>query len=346
LADDGLLLLKGGVAQSEPLPDAFFEFVRASSEEIVYPVTADFDKALRLHGFDLRFNRAEEVQPVLYFEALRPLGEDYFIALYLLDEWAQPLGATTVDQPALVWYPTHRWQPGELVKVTFNTLPWYTRDLSASLKGAGGYRLAVGVMSGRDPWQPSARLLPVLPDETTRPYAVRLPEGGTLLELARFHRVFGMPGGGPVERRFAPPKMQNYVDASLGDKIRLFGYDASPLACDSESCMLNLVLYWQARQEIETDYTVFVHVIGEDGQMLGQRDARPDSGGYPTPRWMAGEVVADPVRVVLPSDVPASSLQVVAGMYRADTGERLLLDEAGNPFDDKIHLDHAVEGAR
>jgi hypothetical protein len=87
-------------------------------------------------------------------------------------------GATPEDQPALVWYPTHRWQVGELVKVTFNTLPWSTRDLSA-------YRLAVGVMQGRDPWQPGARLAPGLEAETDAHYAIRLQDDGTLLELAR-----------------------------------------------------------------------------------------------------------------------------------------------------------------
>jgi uncharacterized membrane protein len=334
-ADDGLLLLKRGAAP-EPLPHEFFDFVRAGPGDITYPLVADFGDTLRLRGFDLRFNRAEEVQPVLYFEALRPLDEDYFISLYLLDQWGTAQGATVEDQPALVWYPTQRWSPGQLVKVTFNTFPWYTRDLSA-------YRLAVGVMDGRDPWQPAARLTPTLHTQNGTSYAVRLPDDGTLLEIARFRQILGMPAGGPVEREFDRPRVGAALDVSLGGEVRLLGYDMSPIACDLVDCSLELVLYWQAQQAMSADYTVFVHVVEPvpqgDARIWGQRDAPPDSGAYSTRRWAAGEVVADPVRVSLPLEVPAGPLEVVVGMYRPGTGQRLpVLDAQGQPVDDKIIL--------
>jgi uncharacterized membrane protein len=339
VADHGFLLLKRGAAP-EPLPDEFFDFVRANPEDIAYPLVADFGDRLRLRGFDLRFNRAEEVQPVLFFEALRPLDEDYFISLYLLDQWGTSQGATVEDQPALVWYPTQRWVPGQLVKVTFNTFPWYTRDLSA-------YRLAVGVMHGRDPWQPAARLTPTLHTQNATSYAVRLPDDGTLLELARFRQILGMPAGGPVEREFDRPRIGVALDVSLGGEVRLLGYDMSPIVCDLVDCSLELVLYWQAQQAMNVDYTVFVHVVEPgsqgDARIWGQRDAPPDNGAYPTRRWAAGEVVADPVRVSLPLDVPVGPLEVVVGMYRPDTGQRLpALDAQGQPVDDKIILGHTT----
>jgi uncharacterized membrane protein len=344
VAEDGFLLLRRGVSP-QPLPDEFFDFARANPDVVGYPLVADFGDAVRLEGFDLVFNRAEEVQAVFYFEALRQLDEDYFLSLYLIDSWGTPLGATIEDQPALVWYPTHRWQAGEVVKVTFNTLPWYTRDTSA-------YRLALGVMQGRDPWQPAARLSPTLshgdadlPTEDTMSYAVRLPEGGTLLEVARFQQVFGMPDGGPVERQFARPRPRTGLDVSLGAQVRLLGYDMAPVNCaadlggDADSCHLDLVLYWQAEQKMETDYTVFLHVVGPDGRIWAQRDVPPDNGAYPTSRWAAGEVVADPVRVLLPSDLPDGPFEIILGMYRPDTGQRLpILDEQGQPIDDKVVL--------
>jgi uncharacterized membrane protein len=358
LAEDGFLLLERG-APPTVLPDGFFDFARGSPDTISHPLMADFGDALRLRGFDLIFNRAEDVQPVLYFEALRPLQEDYFIAVYLLDEWGTPLGATLEDQPALVWYPTHRWQVGELVKVTFNTLPWYTRDLAA-------YRLAVGVMQGRDPWQPAARLSPGLEAETDAHYAVRLPDDGTLLELARLRRssILGIaevrPVGGPVEREFRSPRPDAQLNIWLGDEIRLLGYDLALADCEvpetgqaSQSggyqpapqssnpvnCGLQLVLYWQAHKPISENYTVFVHVIGPDGRIVAQRDTPPDGGAYPTRRWAVGEVVADRVQVALPGKLPAGPLQVLVGMYHPDTGQRLpVLDAQGRPTDDKVLL--------
>jgi hypothetical protein len=307
---------------------------------LLTPLVADFGDRLRLRGFDLRFNRVEEVQPVLYFEALRPLDEDYFISLYLLDQWGTSQGATVEDQPALVWYPTHRWAPGQLVKVTFNTFPWYTRELSA-------YRLAVGVMHGRDPWQAAARLTPTLRTQNDTSYAVRLPDDGTLLEIARFRQILGMPAGGPVERQFDRPRVGAALDVSLGGEVRLLGYDMSSIACDLVECSLELVLYWQAQQAMNVDYTIFVHVVepGSQGEtrIWGQRDAPPDNGAYPTRRWAAGEVVADPVRVSLPLDVPTGPLEVVVGMYRPGTGQRLpVLDAQGQPVDDKIILRHTT----
>ncbi len=365
LAEDGFLLLGRG-ALPESLPDEFFDFARASPSTplgtgpggMAYPLVVDFGDALRLHGFDLHFNRAEEVQVVLYFEALKQFEEDYFFSLYLLDRWGTPLGATVEDQPALVWYPTHRWRLGELVKVTFNTVPWYTRGWSA-------YRLALGVMHGHDPWQPAARIAPNLPAEGSTPYAVRLPEGGTLLELARFRQVYVLgissssPSGGPIEREFTRPRVQTALDVALGGEMRLLGYDMAPVECKAleegglspseaslpaqpdavDACWLELVLYWQAQQAMNVDYTVFVHVLGPDGQILGQRDSAPDSGAYPTRHWSAGEVVADPVRIPLPPEHAREPLEVIVGMYRLDTGQRLpVVDAQGQIVDDKILL--------
>jgi uncharacterized membrane protein len=332
-ASDGFLLLKRGAA-SAPLPDEFFSFARADPEDITYPLVADFGDAVQLRGFDLRFNRAEEVQPVLYFQALRPLDEDYFIVLYLIDQWGNLQGATVEDQPALVWYPARRWQPGEVVKVTFNTLTWYTGDMPS-------YRLAVGVLHGHDPWQPPARLSPTIKNAT---YAVRLPDNGTLLELARFHAVFGMPTGRPAPRQFSRPPMQTALDVSLGDEIRLLGYDLAPPACSvsvggDTNCSLDLVLYWQAQRAVDADYSVFVHVVGPDGRIWGQRDAAPDAGAYSTRRWMAGEVVADPLRVTLPSDVPPGTFDVAVGMYLPGTGRRLpVLVAGGRAAGDEVIL--------
>ena len=345
VAEDGFLLLRA-VPSAPPiapdqLPPVFADFARAGDALPQHPVAANFGDALRLVGFDLGFNRAEEVQVTLLMEALRPLSEDYFIALYLLDEWGALRGATTVDQPALVWHPTSRWQVGERVRIVFNTLPWYTRDMSA-------YRLALGVIRGRDPWQPGTRLRPH-PVADAR-YALRLPGEGTLLELARFSQVFGMPEGGPVERLWHVPRPQYQVNASLGDLIRLVGYDLQPPTCEDETgmtvttaCWFGIVLYWQAQQDIPQDYTVFVHVIdraeaGEE-RLLTQRDTMPDDGAYPTHNWRAGEVVVDPVRVPLPREMPTGTFDLFVGMYDPVSQERLpIVGTNGEVLDDKVVL--------
>lgn len=351
-ADDGLLLLRRGsrsVSAATVLPEAFYDFVRADPAEVEHPLVADFGSELRLEGFSLRFNRAEEVQPVLYFRALRQLDEDLFVALYLSDEWGNPLGATIDEQPALVWYPTGRWRPGELVRVVFNTLPWYTRSLPA-------YRLALGVMHGRDVWEPAARLRPIPPPDT--PYAVRLPGDGTLLELARLqrHALSGMPEGGPLMRQFRPPHRQVTMNVSLGGLVNLVGYDFAPPTCADQQptaadtgCWLGLVLYWQAVQPVTTDYKVFVHLVavpdttGTAGEVApriwAQCDQLPDGGAYSLRRWLPGEVVADRVQLRLPPAIPPGIYELQIGLYHPDSGQRLsVLDQGGQPLDDKLTL--------
>ena len=349
VAEDGFLLLRATPSappiEPDQLPPAFTDFVRLKDVLPQHSITANFGDALRLVGFDLHFNRTEEVQVALFMEPLRPLSGDFFIALYLLDEWGALRGATTVDQPALVWYPTSRWQVGERVRIVFNTLPWYTRDMPA-------YRLALGVMRGRDPWQPGIRLTPH--PVVDAHYALRLPNEGTLLELARFSQVFGMPEGGPVERSWHVPRPQYQVNASLDGLIRLVGYDLRPPTCDDETsltattaCWFGIVLYWQAQRDVPQDYTVFVHVIGKTGtgeeRLLTQRDAMPDNGAYPTHNWRAGEVVADPVRVPLPREMPTGAFDLFIGMYDPVSRERLpVISAAGEVLDDKVVLRAAL----
>lgn len=342
-ADDGLLLLAAGSdGRPATLPDDFFSFARVAESAPAYTLEADFGDAIRLTGFDLAFNRAEEVQPVAYLTALRPLDQDYRVALFLLDQWGGVIGATTERQPALVWWPTSHWQPGETVRVMFNTLPWYSGDMDT-------YRLALGVFSGEDVWQPAARMRPQVAKDTR--YAVALPGDGTLLELARFHKRWGMPRGGPRERSFRAPAIQNPIEASFGGQVRLLGYDLERPACmapagsgDTGECALVVTLYWQAQTKVAEDYTVFIHLTGQDGRILAQHDGQPAGGAYATGRWSAGEVVGDWVSVGLPVDSPAGEYDLVVGVYRPETGERLpRLDAEGRPVDDKIVFPGAIK---
>jgi 4-amino-4-deoxy-L-arabinose transferase-like glycosyltransferase len=97
-------------------------------------------------------------------------------------------------------------------------------------------------------------------------------------------------------------------------------------------------LRWYATAPLGEDYTIFVHYV-RDGQRLGQGDAQPAGGHYPTSRWRAGELINDdhPITLSVPLD-PARD-QIFLGFYRPETGQRLdLLDPAGNPAGTYIAL--------
>jgi hypothetical protein len=101
----------------------------------------------------------------------------------------------------------------------------------------------------------------------------------------------------------------------------------------------NLQLYWQATAGLDVDYTVFVHLVGQDGQIAGQHDGIPEGGGYPTSAWEAGEIVVDEHQFDIATDVAPGDYQLLVGLYRLETSERLpVLDSDGRPLGDSVVL--------
>lgn len=111
------------------------------------------------------------------------------------------------------------------------------------------------------------------------------------------------------------------LDYRFGGEITLIGYTLSgPI---QGGAPLTVTLYWRAEKHPQGDYTAFVHLLDDAGQLLAQHDGPPRYGRYPTSAWQSGDVVPDEhVLEVLP--LPAGQrVRLVAGMYRSDTLERL-----------------------
>ncbi len=319
-AVDGILHLKpqpASPAPDFPLPDSFYTFTRPDTTP-QYPVTIDFGDVLRLHGYTLHFNRQEEVQVSLNFEPLQPLT-DLQPVLYLLDETGQPLGATTDRQPTLVWYPVAQWPVGETVRVRFDTLPWHTRDLQQ-------YRLALGVISGGDPWTVELRHRPAIIQADT--LAPRLPADGSLLELARIEQTWQIPYGSPSPRQFKIPSSTIPVTANFNNQISLYGLKHDWQTAKSKS-QFSVTLIWQALTD-PPDLIRFIQLVGPDGRVYSQNDAAPDNGHYPTRFWQPGEVVVETVTLPLPTDRPEGPYTLHIGLYPPATGQRVPLLSGGD----------------
>lgn len=98
-------------------------------------------------------------------------------------------------------------------------------------------------------------------------------------------------------------------------------------------------LEWQALRRMGSSYTVFVHVVGPDGKLYGQKDYWPVEGTRLTIDWQPGEVIDDPYRVPLAADAPIGEYSVHVGLYLLETLGRLpVLNAAGQPLDDKVVL--------
>ena len=98
--------------------------------------------------------------------------------------------------------------------------------------------------------------------------------------------------------------------------------------------LLPLTLFWSAERPPARDYTVFVHVVGPDGQMVGQWDQTPAAGNAPTSGWAPGQLIADEYRVPIPGKAEDGPYRVFVGMYDPATGTRLDVTSA-SPVSDR-----------
>ncbi len=128
------------------------------------------------------------------------------------------------------------------------------------------------------------------------------------------------------ERLYEAPAMPHPLKVNLGNLVELLGYDLEVQPAGT----LQLTLYWRALSEMETAYTVFVHLLDEDGQIQAQQDGPPP---LPTTGWAVGEVVVDGREVMAPA---AGRYTLAVGLYDVFSGERLPV--LGEAQDDRIIL--------
>jgi hypothetical protein len=176
LTKDGYLVLQRG-AERLPVQEGFQSFLFADSNWAERPSLAQFGDLFSLVGVETHTNREAEPEVTLYFHVLQKTDIDYFFRLYLLNEAGEPVGESVFQQPVLVHWPTHLWQPGDVIKIRFNTLPWWTGDGQQNR-----FSYAVGVAAGEERWDVAARL-PVSGART-------LPDN--LAYIHGFYRLAGM----------------------------------------------------------------------------------------------------------------------------------------------------------
>lgn len=273
----------------------------------------DLGDAVRLLGYDagevtVGADGRTYLPLTLYWQNLRPLDADYRQYLKLINGvyhiWGQQEGYPLWDG-----FMTSTWQQGGVIRDD--------RQIEI-LPGTppGAYQVAVNWL---DPY--SGRSLQ--------------PDGGGGLLL------------GPFDIPPRPPPsleslgIEHPMTAELDGQVRFLGYNLEGHFRPGGS--LHLTLFWQALTKMEGNYTVFTHLVDERGGLWGQKDNQPVDGFYPTVGWTEGEIVRDQYDLTISPQAPPGPYRIVVGMYRADTGERLVVGQVGNlPPSDKILLDEFI----
>ncbi len=120
------------------------------------------------------------------------------------------------------------------------------------------------------------------------------------------------------DRVFTAPQSETAVEILFGDEALLSGYS---VAMEGDNLLVMLV--WQALQEMDTSYNVFVHLVDEQETIVAQSDVGPGGWTRPTTGWVSGEYVLDSHSLKLPPGSDLSGLRLRVGLYDPESGQRL-----------------------
>jgi hypothetical protein len=111
-------------------------------------------------------------------------------------------------------------------------------------------------------------------------------------------------------------RLPHPVEADFAGLISLLAYEV----LEGEDSSLSLVLYWRCLERMENDYTVFVHLLDDEGNILAQGDSPPVQTHYPTTMWAVGEMVRDEHPLVGQPEAMARGVRFAVGWYSAEEG--------------------------
>lgn len=271
----------------------------SDAQKISRPVNAVFADQIELLGYALEqraVKPGETLRVTLDWRAHATMNESYRIFVHLVGTGNRIAGGADVI-PARGAFPTVYWKPGDTFRDTVQ-IP------IAAHATPGQYAITIGL------------------------YPVGKPDERLLITSSGDdHVIVDAIKVSPRDHFAYTPRTR--VNANFGGQIDLSGYD---LAVDQKT--LHLVLYWRARTIIDNNYTVFLHVLDANGNIIDQVDRQPHQGNYPTSLWHAGEQVRDEYTLPLPAD----TRRIVIGLYNAATNERL-------PAGERDYVEIIVRGA-
>ncbi len=283
LAGVNILDASGGAQGKRAMLGAVALSVAAATSnevEVPHPNPVELGDGLALLGWDLE---RTEVQPgdrlplTLFWSVESQPQAQDSVWVLVTDATGQVRGSGPF-LPTNAWHPTSIWLPGQA---------W---------RGQITFRVPVESQPG------PARLsvLLISPDGS----AAGPPAELTTLQVL------------PTNRVFVAPQPQARRQANFEDRIALVGADLAPSPV-SPGGAVRVTLYWQALAEMDIPYTVFVHLLGADGQVAAGHDGEPALGVRPTTGWVPGEYVVDVHDVSIPADLPPGDYIIEVGVYDA-----------------------------
>ncbi len=272
---------------------------------------------IKLLGYEVSPSQAAPnswLEMTLYWQSLAEMDEDYSIGIHLLDSSHRVISARD-SYPGHGMLPTSLWRAGQIIQDPY----WV--PVAADTTGLGIAEIQVDLYVRG----------------TKRDLPARDPQGRAVTPIIGRLRI--------APANSTALEIRNKTQFVFGQQVALVGYEINrsvsqaPAQAPNPSQGTDLTLYWKRVGAISTDYTVFVHILDGNGEVVAQKDQEPREGASPTSLWEDGEVVVDLYNLVLPADA-RGPFRVEMGLYQTQTGERLpVVDAAGSALGDHLVLE-------
>jgi hypothetical protein len=119
------------------------------------------------------------------------------------------------------------------------------------------------------------------------------------------------------------------LEVSYGEALRLLGYKVETERARPGK-PLKFRLLWQVIAPTSAPHSTFIHVLGEEGRIVAQRDAFPGRGLMSTTRLKPGQAWVEAYATSIPiTAYTPDTLTLQVGVYDTATGARLPVAEAG-----------------
>ena len=100
----------------------------------------------------------------------------------------------------------------------------------------------------------------------------------------------------------------------------------------------HIVLWWRTLGRADQDYSVFVHLLDAQGEMISQFDKLPLSDFYPMRVWPSNVDQRDAYPLQVPKDADLEGAWLAIGLYDRRTGQRLPVSQDDVPVGDLIRI--------
>lgn len=119
----------------------------------------------------------------------------------------------------------------------------------------------------------------------------------------------------------------------FGERIELLGFNATAIDVQSKK-VLAITYYWQCLQQINRDYTVYVHFTDENGSIVFSEEHKPIYNLIQTSRWRQNQVFQESYVIPIPENLQGSYFMRM-GIWDPSTKEHLsilpsLYDDGSN----------------